>query len=156
MDPGEVGFQHPWFMVQHVVGQRNLWPRYIVLKVFCNYLGFKDLKILAAFFLGNHVGCDLAVRLLYRVNSHFGEIKRRTFVNYYNWLIGSREFRRGVTYYDVRRRRVCNMDGRVMGDNIPVGVGVRGLGIGGRRRNINMRGLDPFCINELLGIVVFL
>jgi hypothetical protein len=47
MDP----HQHPYLRIQQDIGVRNLWPNYIVLKLFCSYLAHLDLVILSDFFL---------------------------------------------------------------------------------------------------------
>jgi hypothetical protein len=35
-----------WYLVQNVIGHRNHWPRYIVLKIFCGYLVERDLRVM--------------------------------------------------------------------------------------------------------------
>jgi hypothetical protein len=53
-----------WLYVQSVVGNKRLWPRYVVLKVFCSYLDEGDLRVLCAFLYGNGITANGCVRLL--------------------------------------------------------------------------------------------
>jgi hypothetical protein len=140
---------HPWIRVQEIIGSRRIWPRYIILKTFCSYLGHSDLEVLAVFYIGNDVCLDLMVQLLYRVNSHMRGWKEGYVRNFGNWLMGDERIRSRYTYYNVRRRRVVDLDGGERGGNLPLGVGIRGV-VGGIQRVTSYVGLDVQCVQALL------
>jgi hypothetical protein len=104
------------------------------------------------FYVGNDVGLDLMVQLLYRVNSHMRGWKEGHVRNFGNWLLGDERLRSRYTYYNVRRRRVVDLEGRERGGNLPLGVGIRGVGAGMQRVTAYV-GLDVQCVQSLMRFV---
>jgi hypothetical protein len=76
--------------------------------------------------LGNGIEVDTVVSLFRQVNRYFNDLREIQCRRFYARWVFDYEERRRLAYYNVRLRRVLNLNGQYVGEVIPVGAGVRG------------------------------